>query len=183
MSAQQGCIVTEFGLKYSLRNKRKKEVKSKGELRSSGLLYTARAQFPRERNFKYGREERRGEVEHHFVRRFPGFARSSFSQEQYDKWPRDFYLSLMPKRIIWELNLINFYFTSYEAQRRASGHARLYRAVNTLLLHCNGKPFNDVRRVVAVHCENRTERINVLCEQIVRVWSLKAVGTYNYQCG
>jgi hypothetical protein len=81
----------------------------------------------------------------------------------------------------WELNLINFYLMTYEAQRRAWGHARLYRAVNTLLLHCNGKPFNEVRRVVAFHCENRTERTNVLCEQNVRVWSLKAVGAYSYR--
>jgi hypothetical protein len=55
-------------MKYSLRHRRKKEVKGKGELRSSGLLYTARAQFPREGNFNYGREEGMGEVEHHFVR-------------------------------------------------------------------------------------------------------------------
>lgn len=64
---------------------------------------------------------------------------------------------------------------TFEAQRRALGHARSYRAVNTLLLHCTGKPFNDLRLVVAVHCENSTEHIHVLCEQNVGVWSLKAV--------
>ena len=35
-----------------------------------------------EKNFNYGRMG--GEVEHHFVGRFPGFARSSFWWEQYD---------------------------------------------------------------------------------------------------
>jgi hypothetical protein len=69
-----------------------------------------------------------------------------------------------------------------EAQRRASGHAWLYRTVNTLPLSCSGKPFNDLGRVVAVRCEDSTERRNVLCEQNVRVWSLRAVSTYNYQC-
>ena len=72
---------------------------------------------------------------------------------------------------------------TYEEQRRALGHARLYRAVNTLLLHCTGKPFNDVSPTVAVYCENRTERINLRCEQNVRVWSLKAVGTVHIITG
>ena len=53
-----------------------------------------------------------------------------------------------------------------EVQQPAPANTRSYRAVNTPLLHCRGKPVNDVRAIIVVRYENRRKEKYILRQNV-----------------